>query len=168
MFEAGNIRFGLEYRVLKNVPAQLLGQPAEMGLLDAEGMAIHVLSDVAGHEIELLAFDCFTRAPHYHYGTRNQDVRIYWDTTITPEGETLRWTLDQFKQRKLKSMIERAGYPSIASELDEELIQSILPAMEQKAFAVVAERQSAPKDQKKTKAQLIQELEALRKQVAAL
>ena len=43
VFEAGNVRFGLEYRNLS------VGQ----------GMAIHVLSDVAGQEIELLAFDCF-------------------------------------------------------------------------------------------------------------
>ena len=68
-------------------------------------------------------------------------MRIYWDTTVTPEGETLRWTLDQFKGRKLKAMIERAGYPAIASELDEELIQSILPELEEKALAVVAECQ---------------------------
>jgi len=123
MFEAGNIRFGLEFR--------------EIPEANERGMAIHVRSEVAGEEIELLAFDCFEGAPHYHYGPRNQDIRIYWDTTTS--GETLRWTLDQFKDRKLKAMIERAGYPAIAAELDEGLVQSILPAMEKKAFAVVAE-----------------------------
>ena len=85
--EVGNIRFGLEYRNLRN----------------DRGMAIHVLSDVAGQEVELLAFDCFENGPHYHYGPRNQDVRIYWD--VTTSGETLRWTLDQFKAGKLRSMI---------------------------------------------------------------
>ena len=126
MFEAGNIRFGLEYRELEQ--------------LNDGGMAIHVLSDVSGQEIELLAFDCFRNGPHYHYGPRNRDIRIYWDTTTS--GETLRWTLDQFKDRKLKSMIERAGYPAIAAELDEDLVQSILPALEKKALAVVKENQS--------------------------
>ena len=152
MFEAGNIRFGLEYR--------------ELPQINDRGMAIHVMSDVSGQEIELLAFDCFENGPHYHYGPRNRDVRIYWD--VTTSGETLRWTLDQFKDRKLKAMIERAGYPAIAAELDEELVQEVLPDMEKKALALVAEAHGGPKDQKKTKAQLIEELEELRQQVAAL
>jgi hypothetical protein len=125
-------------------------------------MAIHVMSDVAGQEIELLAFDCFENAPHYHYGPRNQDVRIYWD--VTTSGETLRWTLDQFKAGKLKAMIQRAGYPSVAAELDEDLVQSLLPEIEEKALTLVSEANG----QGKTKAQLIEELDALRQQVAAL
>jgi len=155
LYEAGNIRFGLEYRLLPQI--------------NSEGMAIHVMSDVAGQNVELLAFDCFENGPHYHYGPRNQDIRIYWDTTTS--GETLRWTLDQFKAGNLRKMIDRAGYPSIASALDENLIQSILPEIEERCFALVAENkkaQSAPKDDRKTKSQLIQEIEALREQVAAL
>src|SRR5262245_59055702 len=62
VIEAGNVRFGLEYR--------------HVG--EDRGLTIHVLSDVAGQEIELLAFDCFEKAPHYHYGPRNQDVRYSW------------------------------------------------------------------------------------------
>jgi len=120
--EAGNIRFGLEYRHLPQI--------------NDEGMAIHVLSDIAGQEVELLAFDCFQGAPHYHYGPRNQDVRIYWD--VTTSGETLKWTLDQFKGGKLKSMIERAGYPSIASELDENLVQAMMPKIEKRSWDLVA------------------------------
>ena len=129
------------------------------------------MSDVAGQNVELLAFDCFDNGPHYHYGPRNQDIRIYWDTTVTPEKETLRWTLDQFKAGNLRKMIERAGYPSIANSLDENLIQAILPDIERRSFELVAENktaQAAPGDGKKTKAQLIQELEALREQVTAL
>jgi hypothetical protein len=95
IIEAGNIKFGLEFRELRN----------------DRGMAIHVLSDVAGQEIELLAFDCFERGPHYHYGPRNQDVRLYWDMTAVPD--TLEWTLDQFKSGKLPAMIARAGYPGV-------------------------------------------------------
>ncbi len=109
VIETGNIRFGLEFRELRN---------------DDRGLAVHVLSDVAGQEIEILAFDCFEREPHYHYGPRNQDIRIYWDMAVVPDP--LRWTLDQFKERKLPSMIERAGYPSIASALDRDLIASKL------------------------------------------
>jgi len=151
--EVGNLKFGLEYRELAN----------------DRGMAIHVLSDVAGQEVELLAFDCFEKGPHYHYGPRNQDVRLYWDTTTS--GETLRWTLDQFKAGNLRPMIERAGYPTIASTVDEKLIQEKLPEIEARCFALVAENnkpKGAPNDERKTKAQLIEEIEALRDKVAAL
>jgi hypothetical protein len=153
MIVAGNIRFGLEFREVAN----------------DRGLAIHVLSDVADEEVELLAFDCFEVGPHYHYGPRNQDMRIYWDTTTS--GDTLRWTLDQFKGGKLKSMIERAGYPSIATAVDEGLVQSLMPRIEARSFELVAMNNRAKggmKDQQKTKAQLIDELEALRQQVAAL
>jgi hypothetical protein len=108
VIDAGNIRFGLEFRELRN----------------DRGMAIHVLSDVAGQEIELLAFDCFERGAHYHYGPRNQDVRLYWDTAVVPDP--LQWTLEQFKTGKLPAMITRAGYPSIATSMDLELVASKL------------------------------------------
>ena len=118
--EVGNIRFGLEYRELAN----------------DRGMAIHVLSDVASHEVELLAFDCFENGPHYHYGPRNQDVRIYWD--VTTSGDTLRWTLDQFKCGNLRHMIARAGYPTIANSMDEQLLQETMPKIESRCYELVA------------------------------
>ena len=110
VIEAGVIKFGLEFR--------------ELPSLNDRGLAIHVLSDVAGQEIEILAFDCFDRAPHYHYGPRNKDIRMYWDTTLVPD--TLRWTLDQFKAGNLPDMIGRAGYPGIVAELDKDLVSSKL------------------------------------------
>lgn len=153
MIQAGNIRFGLEFREVAN----------------DRGLAIHVLSDVANQEVELLAFDCFEVGPHYHYGPRNQDVRIYWDTTTA--GDTLHWTLEQFKSGKLKGMIERAGYPSIAAAVDESLVQSLMPRIEHRAYELVAQNakpQGKMNDRQKTKAQLIEELEALRQKVVAL
>ena len=143
--EVGNLRFGLEYRHLAN----------------DEGMAIHVLSDVAGQEVELLAFDCFEKGPHYHYGPRNQDVRIYWD--VTTSGETLRWTLDQFKAGNIRNMIERAGYPSIAASVDEQLLQEMLPGIEARSFELVAINKGGD-----PKAELMKEIESLREKVAAL
>ena len=155
IFTVGNIRIGLEYRLLPQI--------------NSEGLAIHVLTDIAGQNVELLAFDCFDNGPHYHYGPRNQDIRIYWDTTTS--GETLRWTIDQFKVGNIRKMIERAGYPTVANDVDENLLQSMMPEIERRAFELVAENkgtQNTANDQKKTKAQLIEELESLREQVAAL
>src|SRR5215813_2955594 len=73
IFEAGNIRFGLEMRRLA---------------MGDGGLAIHVLADIGGtpgkkytEETELLAFDHFWNGAHYHYGPRNKNHRIYWDRT---------------------------------------------------------------------------------------
>jgi hypothetical protein len=128
VIEAGNIKFGLEYRRTAN----------------DGGMAIHVLSDIAGQEIELLAFDCFEHGPHYHYGPRNEDVRIYWDKTLVPD--TLTWTLEQFKNGNLPRMIERAGYPTIAAAMDRELVAAKLEQeVEPQALAMrAAGANSAP------------------------
>jgi hypothetical protein len=121
VIEAGNIKFGLEFRELRN----------------DQDMAIHVLSDVAGQEIELLAFDCFERGAHYHYGPRNQDARIYWDRTTVPDP--LEWTLEQFKTGKPPSMINRAGYPGVVVAIDNELICSkVTHEVEPKALAIRA------------------------------
>jgi hypothetical protein len=118
IIEAGNIRFGLEMRTV--------GPDG--------GIAIHVLGDVAGQEIELLAFDCFRTYPHYHYGPRAKNERIFWDTTLVPDA--FRWTMDQFKAGKLRSMLERAGYPTLAAALDDGLIAAKLPEVESTAQAM--------------------------------
>ena len=123
IFEAGNIRFGLEMRRL----------PVGDG-----GLAIHVLADLAGstdksfcEETEIMAFDCFWDGPHYHYGPRNKNHRIYWDRTLV--DDPLGWVLDQFDSKKLGPMIERAGYPGVAADLDLDQIESVLPEMKKKA-----------------------------------
>ena len=129
IFEAGNIRFGLEMR------RQAMGDG---------GLAVHVLADIGGstgksyvEETELLAFDCFWQAPHYHYGPRNKNHRIFWDKTLVEDP--LGWVLEQFENRKLGAMIERAGYPGIAADLDLEKIASVLPLVKKKAREMQAE-----------------------------
>ena len=131
--EAGNIRFGLEMRRL----------PVGDG-----GLAIHVLADLAGsqgksfsEETEIMAFDCFWDGPHYHYGPRNKNHRIYWDKTLITDY--LGWVLDKFDGKKLAAMIDRAGYPGVAADLDQDKIDAILPEMtkrarEMEAMGVVA------------------------------
>ena len=129
IFEVGNIRFGLEMR----------RQSSGDG-----GLAIHVLADLAGtpgrhytEETELLAFDCFRDDPHYHYGPRNKNHRIFFDKALVPD--TLGWTLKQFKSRKLAAMIDRAGYPGVAADLDQDLLDSLIPSIEKRAREMEAE-----------------------------
>lgn len=129
IFPAGNIRFGLEMRRL----------PVGDG-----GLAIHVLADLLGstessyvEETEILAFDLFWDGPHYHYGPRNKNHRIYWDRTLV--DDPLAWVFEQFENRKLGPMIERAGYPGLAADLDAEKIAAVLPSLKQKARELQAE-----------------------------
>ena len=123
VFEAGNIKFGLEMRRL----------PMGDG-----GLAIHILADLAGsteksyvEETEIMAFDCFWDGPHYHYGPRNKNHRIYWDRTLVTDP--LGWVLEQFDTKKLGPMIDRAGYPGIAADLDVGKIDSVLPEVKRRA-----------------------------------
>jgi hypothetical protein len=124
IFEAGNIRFGLEMRRLA---------------MGDGGLAIHVLADIGGtpdkkyaEETELLAFDHFWNGAHYHYGPRNKNHRIYWDRTLVEDP--LAWTLEQIGSGKLPAMIERAGYPGVAADLDRDLIASVFPKMKKQAL----------------------------------
>lgn len=104
--EAGAIRFGLEFREMTN----------------DRGVAIHVLGDVGDEEIELLTFDCFENAPHYHYGPRAKNQRLYLDMTTVPDP--LNWTIDLFKGGKLASMLERAGYGDHAARINPSVLAS--------------------------------------------
>ncbi len=123
IFEAGNIRFGLEMRRL----------PVGDG-----GLAVHVLTDIGGtneksyvEETEIMAFDLFWDGPHYHYGPRNKNHRIYWDRTLVTDY--FGWVMDNIEGKKLGPMIERAGYPGVAADLDQDMIEAVLPAMSAKA-----------------------------------
>jgi len=123
MFEAGNIRFGLEMRRQRNGDG---------------GLAIHVLTDIGGppgkayvEETEILAFDCFWQGAHYHYGPRNKNHRINWDMTVI--DDPLDWSFEQLENRKLPAMITRAGYPGVAADLDMEKIAAVLPALKKRA-----------------------------------
>ncbi len=98
--DAGAVRFGVEFR--------------ELG--GDRGIAIHVLGDVGDDEVELLTFDCFEKAPHYHYGPRAKNQRLYMDTTSVPDP--LDWALNLFKGGKLGPMLERAGYSDHAAALN--------------------------------------------------
>ncbi len=104
------------------------------------GLCIQVYAEVDGHDTELLRFDCFANAPHYHYGPEAEDERLMLDATAA--GDPLQWTLERFERGRLKAMIERAGYAAVADALDEERFQSILPEVGRQAEALVAEHAS--------------------------
>jgi len=118
ILEAGSIKFGVEYRHLSA----------------DEGVAIHVLGDVNGDEVELLTFDCFKNSPHYHYGPRAGNQRLYLDTTAYPDS--LRWALNVLKGGKLGSMLSRAGYSDHANGLNPAVLSDTLNKLEEVAVGM--------------------------------
>ena len=111
VLEAGPVRFGVEDR-----------EP---------GIAIHVLGDVMGEEIELLAFDCFDIDPHYHYGPRNKNKRLYLDTAANPDP--LNWCLGLLRGGKLAPMLQHAGYHDHAARLNPVVVASTVIELEKVA-----------------------------------
>ena len=79
-----------------------------------------MMADATDQEIELIAFDWFRLNPHYHYGRRNKNERIFMDTTLV--DDPWEWVLVEFEEEKLSAMIERAGYPTVAAALDANLV----------------------------------------------
>ena len=118
MVEAGPVRFGVEDR-----------EP---------GIAIHVLGDVDGEEKELLALDCFDVDPHYHYGPRAKNERLYLDPIAIPDS--LRWAIDLLKGDRLDAMLRRAGYPDHAARLDPATVAEKVAEVESVAFGMRAGR----------------------------
>lgn len=113
--EAGPVRFGVEFREFSS----------------DRGVAIHVLGDIGGEELELLTFDCFENEPHYHYGPRAKNQRLYLDTTAIPDP--LEWALGLFKGGKLSTMLERAGYHDHASRLNPSVVANSVARVEEVA-----------------------------------
>ena len=123
--DAGAIAFSMRYR------DDIAGD---------EGLCIEVRADVEGHNTELLRFDCFRVAPHYHYGPEADDERLMLD--LTAAGDSLDWILNCFERGRLRPMIERAGYPSIANALDDDQVAAVIPNVVSAAREIVESRQT--------------------------
>ncbi len=104
------------------------------------GLCIQIYADVAGQDTELLRFDCFREAPHYHYGPELGNERLMLDATAA--GDPLDWVLERFERGRLRPMIERAGYPKVAASLDDDAFRAALPGVGDEARAIVAQHTS--------------------------
>lgn len=100
------------------------------------GLCVQVYAKVAGRDTELLRFDCFTNAPHYHYGPEAANERLMLDATAS--GDPLDWTLERFERGRLKAMVRRAGYDAVADAIDDGAVQAALPALAEHAREIVA------------------------------
>ena len=106
---AGPILFVLESRLLNE---ETVGPGITDGpVLEDGGTSLHVCA--ASDGLEHLRFDCFEKAPHYHYvrqrEQRNQVLQID-DVAIDPVA----WTL-QCVRTRLPEMLDYAGADELAA-----------------------------------------------------
>ena len=59
---------------------------------------------------------------------------------LTAAGDALEWTLGCFERGRLRPMIARAGYHSVADGLDESAVTAALPEIVSSARAIVQAR----------------------------
>ena len=105
-------------------------------VIDDAGLCVQVYAKVSGQATELLRFDCFANAPHYHYGPEANNERLMLDATAS--GDPLDWTLQRFERGRLPAMVRRAGYDAVADAIDDDDVQAALPAIAAQAREIVA------------------------------
>ena len=98
--DTGSVEFAMSYR---------------KEIMDDQGLCVQVYSKIDGKDTEILRFDCFDQAPHYHYGPENHNVRLFLDKTTA--GNPLGWTINNLRDN-LPSMVRRAGYEALADSLE--------------------------------------------------
>ena len=141
-FEAGIVRIGVEYRLLTDdvvaaIRPTLEGaQGTDVGQLtelDDCGVSLHVFAGPEGKQLEYLRFDCFQEDPHYHYVSWSSKANEVLHVDPVADGDPLAWALDRIATR-LPQMLERAGVPEIARQVDSRLIDQALPRIKEKAY----------------------------------
>jgi len=141
-FEAGIVRIGVEYRVLTDDVVAAIRPTLEaaggsdvgqLENLDDCGVSLHVFAGPAGKQLEYLRFDCFQEDPHYHYVGWSLKSNEVLHIDPVADGDPLAWALDRIATR-LPQMLDRAGAPDIARQVDPRLIEQALPRIKEKAY----------------------------------
>ena len=141
-FDAGVVRFGVEYRVLTDeVVAAIRAtldsaagtEVGQLENLDDRGVSLHVYGRQQGQELEYLRFDCFQEDPHYHYvnWAAKSNEMLHIDPVV--EGDALAWALERIRTR-LPQMLTRAGAGAVAAALDGAELERVLPRVIEAAY----------------------------------
>ena len=117
---ASGLRFAVDYRTIG----------------DDRGPSLQILGDVDGKSVQLLRFDCFENAPHFHYDPNGKNTRIFLN--MAQATDPIAWTMD-YLQGNVASLVRIAGYGRLADQLDEQAVTAALPGVEK------ALRASAPR-----------------------
>jgi len=148
-FEAGEIRIGVEYRLLTDAVAAANELAAASGdergpttELDDRGVALHVCGQQDGEWREFLRFDCFVEDPHYHYVSWRARANEMIHLDPVADGDPLLWALERIRAR-LPQMLERAGAGDVAARIDFAALEDALPRVTQAAFRARYEHDDA-------------------------
>jgi hypothetical protein len=101
------------------------------------GPSLRVYGDVEGKPVQLLRFDCFEQAPHFHYDPEGKNNQLRMDKTRV--SDPIAWTMD-YLRGNVASLVRIAGYGALADQLDEGVLTAALPTIEK------ALRDSIPAD----------------------
>jgi hypothetical protein len=139
-FDAGAVRFGVEYRLLTEaiaaaaeVEAALGGDRADPASFDDRGVSIHVVGNDEQGSFEYLRFDCFQEDPHYHYVSWRERTNEMLHLDAVAEGDPLAWALERLRTR-LREMLARAGAAHIAARVDPRAVEVVLPRVAEAAY----------------------------------
>jgi hypothetical protein len=141
-FEAGNVRIGVEYRILtdelvaeirKTLASATGSDVGQLENLDDSGVSLHVFAGPPGKQLEYLRFDCFNEDPHYHYVSWSSSGNEVFHMDPVADGDPLAWSLERISTR-LPQMLERAGAPEVAAAVNMGLVDQIMPRVKEKAY----------------------------------
>jgi hypothetical protein len=107
---AGGLRFQVSYREGND-----------------RGPSLRVYGDVEGKPVQLLRFDCFENAPHFHYDPEGKNNQLRMDKTKVTDS--IAWSMD-YLRGNVTSLIRIAGYSTLADQLDEGVLTAALPTVE--------------------------------------
>jgi hypothetical protein len=137
---AGAVTIGVEYRVLDEATIlEFYGTDArekfdhvvpagmDAAAIQEDGLALHVFATDDG--AELLRFDCFDDAPHYHYLTPSEPRNVVEEYDHAANGPILPWALRAIREQ-LPAMLERAGAPALAAQVDPAVVAAAMGDVE--------------------------------------
>ena len=144
---AGAVTFGVEYRHLDE--ATILAfygpdsrekfdnkRPAGMTeIVEEDGLSLHVFATETGHEV--LRFDCFDDAAHYHLLNSGESHNVVVEHDTSTNGPLLPWALDHLR-KDLRGLLTEAGASDLASEVDDDTVAVALDTVEQTSRYVLA------------------------------
>jgi hypothetical protein len=140
-FDAGQLRIGVEYRLLTDAIASASviekasgSVSADSQSFDDRGVSLHVCLEDGGEFLERLRFDCFDEDPHYHYVSWEERANEVLHLDPIADGDPLHWALERIRTR-LAPMLARAGVKDAAARVDPVSLEEALPRITEAAFA---------------------------------
>jgi hypothetical protein len=83
-------------------------------VVEEDGLSLHVFDAATGAEV--LRFDCFDDAPHYHLLDVSRSRNVVVEHDSSRDGPLLDWALVQLRVA-LPHLLERAGAEALAGEV---------------------------------------------------